>query len=81
MKIKMKEMNYVFNEEGETTAVEAQYQNYDEGNSFTARVVITDGDLDEMTRSQVDKAAKAKMIEWLQVKTTGTKKEGTKESA
>lgn len=81
MKIKMKEMNYVFNEEGETTAVEAQYQNYEDGNSFTARVVITEGDLDEMTRSQVDKAAKATLIEWLQIKNSPSKKEGTKESA
>ncbi|MGM0140239.1 hypothetical protein IGI65_002724, partial [Enterococcus sp. DIV0755b] len=45
-----------------------QYQNYVDGNNFSARVVLTEGNLDEMTRSQADKAAKEKIISWLQPK-------------
>lgn len=61
-------MNYVFNEEGETKAVEVQYQNYEDGNNFSVRVVLIEGNFDEMTRSQADKAAKEKIISWLQPK-------------
>ena len=61
-------MNYVFNEEDETEAIEVQYQSYVDGNNFSARVVLTEGNFDEMTRSQVDKVAKEKIISWLQPK-------------
>lgn len=65
MEIKMKEMNYVFNEEGTTEAIEVQYQSYEQGEQFTVRVIVTEGNFDEMNRTQVDQAAKAKISTWL----------------
>lgn len=70
MNINMSEMNYQFNEKGETEAIEVQYSNHDgqSNEQFYVRAVLKEGNFDEMTRSQADQAAKEKIISWLQPK-------------
>ena len=71
MNIKMSEMNYRFNEKGETEAIEVQYSNRDgqSNEQFYVRAVLTEGDFENMTKNQADQAAKAQIISWLQPKT------------
>lgn len=70
MNIKMSEMNYRFNENGETEAIEVQYSNHDgqSNEQFYVRAVLTEGDFNEMTRNQADQAAKVQIMNWLQPK-------------
>lgn len=65
MKIKVTELNYRFDEEGQTSAVEVQYQSYDNGNNFSARVVLENKNFDEMTRADFENEARKTINEWL----------------
>ncbi|MEB8416304.1 hypothetical protein NGG16_02500 [Enterococcus casseliflavus] len=65
MKIKVTELNYRFDEEGHTSAVEVQYQSYNNGNNFSARVVLENMNFDEMTRADFENEARKTINEWL----------------
>ena len=65
MKIKVTEITYRFDENGDILSIEVQYQAYEGGNNFSARVVLENGNFTEMTHGDIEKEAQKKINEWV----------------
>lgn len=74
--IAMNNLQYGFNDQGETTEITVSYNTYNEGERFNAQVILTSDyvqsangnlTLDKMNKEQSDNFARRKLREWINI--------------
>lgn len=64
MEIILNSIQYQIGEDGQTTSISIGYQGRGGAENFNARVELKEGDLDNMTRKEIDEAGQERMKEW-----------------
>lgn len=67
MKLNISGISYKLNDDGTTRAVHIDYNCMENNERISASVILLedDGDLEELTKPQLDQLAKEKMVGWL----------------
>lgn len=55
-------IEYKFNQQGETSAIEVKFQGFGNGESLTSTVVIHGENLDDLTRAQIEQKGRERLL-------------------
>jgi len=90
----MNNLQYAFNDQGETTEITVSFNTFNEGERFNGQVILTEDyvksanenlTLDNMSKTQCDNLARRRLKEWLNVDeptddTTNTSSDSTNQT-
>lgn len=70
MKTNLTGIEYTIDPDGTTKAILARFAGFQNSESVNATVQLTDGDLDNLSRAEIEKAGRTKLTDYVQQTTT-----------
>lgn len=81
MKAILTGVKYNIDNDGNTQSIDASFSGYDDGESVNATARLTDGDLDSLSRKQIEAAGRTKAATFFDVTADDTKPASTETAA